>query len=238
MKIDVLSGSTVKITLSGGDMRDYDVKYESLSRKSPDTKRLLGEVLKAVSLESDMFFDANADRLFVEAFPRSDGGCMLYISSLEEEEKSARPIEVGDTVMIRSMGVKATVLSISPDRVLQLQAGIMKVSAREDEVLLLNEQKVTVKVAEKASAALRTVSVSPEIDIRGMLTDEGIPVVERYIDSASLGGLKTVTIIHGKGTGALRAAVQQSLRKNPQVKSFRPGKFGEGEMGVTVVELK
>ena len=91
MKIDVLSGSTVKITLSGGDMRDYDVKYESLSRKSPDTKRLLGEVLKAVSLESDMFFDANADRLFVEAFPRSDGGCMLYISSLEEEEKSARP---------------------------------------------------------------------------------------------------------------------------------------------------
>ena len=86
MKIDVLSGSTVKITLSGGDMRDYDVKYESLSRKSPDTKRLLGEVLKAVSLESDMFFDANA-----EAFPRSDGGCMLYISSLEEEEKSVRP---------------------------------------------------------------------------------------------------------------------------------------------------
>ena len=154
------------------------------------------------------------------------------------EEKSARPIEVGDTVLIRSMGVKATVLSVSPDRVLQLQAGIMKVSAREDEVLLLNEQKVTVKVAEKASAALRTASVSPEIDIRGMMTDEGIPVVERYIDSASLGGLKTVTIIHGKGTGALRAAVQQALRKNPQVKSFRPGKFGEGEMGVTVVELK
>lgn len=91
MKIDVLSGSTVKITLSGGDMRDYDVKYENLSRKSPDTKRLLGEVLKAVSLESDMFFDANADRLFIEAFPRSDGGCMLYISSLEEEEKTARP---------------------------------------------------------------------------------------------------------------------------------------------------
>ncbi|MGN0598138.1 MAG: adaptor protein MecA [Ruminiclostridium sp.] len=91
MKIDVLSNSTVKITLSGGDMKEYDLRYENLSRKSPDTKRLLGEVLKAVSLESDIFFDANADRLFIEAFPRSDGGCMLYISSLEEEEKPSKP---------------------------------------------------------------------------------------------------------------------------------------------------
>lgn len=91
MKIDVLSNSTVKITLTRLDMKDYDVRYENLSRKSPDTKKLLSEVLKVVSLESDMFFDANADRLFIEAFPRSDGGCMLYISSLEEEERAMKP---------------------------------------------------------------------------------------------------------------------------------------------------
>lgn len=156
----------------------------------------------------------------------------------EPEKKSARPIQVGDTVEIRSMGVKATVLSVSADRTLQLQAGIMKVSAREDEVLLLEGQKVEIKIAEKSAAALRSAAVAPEIDLRGMMTDEAIPVMERYIDSAALAKLKTVTVIHGKGTGALRQAVQQALRRNGAVKSFRLGRYGEGETGVTVVELK
>ena len=156
----------------------------------------------------------------------------------EPQPASARPVEVGDTVQLRSMGVKATVLSVSADRVLQLQAGILKVSAREDEVILLEKQKVEVKFAEKSAAALRTVSVSPEVDLRGMMTDEAIPVMERYLDSASLAKLKTVTVIHGKGTGALRQAVQQALRRNGAVKSFRLGRYGEGETGVTVVELK
>lgn len=71
-----------------------------------------------------------------------------------------------------------------------------------------------------------------------METLEAIPVMERYIDSAVMGKLHTVTIIHGKGTGALRQAVQQALRKNKAVKSFRLGRYGEGETGVTVVELK
>ena len=114
----------------------------------------------------------------------------------------------------------------------------MKVSAREDEVLLLEGQKVEVKLAEKSAAALRTAAVPAELDLRGMMTDEAIPVMERYIDSACLAKLKTVTIIHGKGTGALRAAVQQSLRRIGAVKSFRLGRYGEGETGVTVVELK
>ena len=163
---------------------------------------------------------------------------MAQTEPAEPEKKSARAIEAGDTVEIRSMGVKATVLSVSPDRILQLQAGIMKVSAREDEVLLLEGQKVEVKLAEKSAAALRTAAVPAELDLRGMMTDEAIPVMERYIDSACLAKLKTVTIIHGKGTGALRAAVQQSLRRIGAVKSFRLGRYGEGETGVTVVELK
>ncbi len=156
----------------------------------------------------------------------------------EPQQQSARPIQVGDVVQIRSMGVKATVLSVSADRTLSLQAGILKVNAREDEVLLLEEQKVEIKVAEKSAAALRSVAVAPEIDIRGMMTDEAIPVMERYLDSAVMARLKNVTIIHGKGTGALRQAVQQALRRNSSVKSFRAGRYGEGEMGVTVVELK
>ena len=156
-----------------------------------------------------------------------------------EEQVSARPVEVGDTVQIKSMGVKATVLSVGPDRTLQLQAGIMKVSAREDEVLLLNEPKVDVRsVAEKSAATLRSASVPTSVDLRGMMSDEAILVMDRYIDSAVMAKLKQVTIIHGKGTGALRQAVQNALKHNRQVKSFRIGNFGEGEMGVTVVELR
>jgi len=157
----------------------------------------------------------------------------------EPEEKSARPVRQGDTVLIRSMGVKAAVLEVSPDRVLKLQAGIMRVSAREDEVLLLENEKAPQTVTpQRAARQLRDLSVSPEIDLRGMMTDEAIPVMERYLDSALLARLTSVTVIHGKGTGALRQAVHQSLKRNKQVKSFRLGKYGEGETGVTIVELK
>ena len=156
----------------------------------------------------------------------------------EPEKKSARPARAGDTVMIKSMGVKASVVSVAPDGTLALQAGIMKVSAKQDEVLVMEGEKVEVKLAEKSAAALRTMTVSPELDIRGMMTDEAMPVLDRYLDSAVMAKLKTVTIIHGKGTGALRQAVQQELRRSSCVKSFRMGRYGEGEMGVTIVELK
>ena len=155
------------------------------------------------------------------------------------EAVSARPIRVGDVVQIKSMGVKATVLSVAADRTLQLQAGIMKVSAREDEVLLLEDAAAeTGKTAQKAAAALRSVSVPSSVDLRGLMSDEAVLVMERYLDSAAMARLQQVTVIHGKGTGALRAAVQSALKHNKLVKSFRNGNFGEGEMGVTIVELR
>ena len=156
------------------------------------------------------------------------------------EEKSSRPVKPGDTVKIKSMGMKAEVISVSPDRVLTLRAGIMNVTAKEDEVLLLEGEKAAKKknAAASATSQLRAASVASEIDLRGMETIEGVLAAERYIDSAVMSKLKTVTIIHGKGTGALRAAIQQMLKKNKAVKSFRLGRYGEGETGVTVVELK
>ncbi len=153
-------------------------------------------------------------------------------------QKSARPVEVGDVVQIRSMGIRASVTAIAPDRTLTLQAGILQVTAREDEVLLLEGEKPAAPKPESRGVTLRENAVAAELDIRGMETIEAIPVVERYIDSAHQGRMEQVTIIHGKGTGALRAAVQQALRKNKQVKSFRLGRYGEGETGVIVVELK
>ena len=89
-----------------------------------------------------------------------------------------------------------------------------------------------------ADVKLRNLAVKPEVDLRGMMTDEAVSVMERYLDSALLAKLNTVTIIHGKGTGALRQAVHQNLKRNRQVKSFRLGRYGEGENGVTIVELK
>ncbi len=156
-----------------------------------------------------------------------------------QNQVSARPVQVGDTVQIKSMGMKATVVSKSADGTLALRAGIMNVSAKEDEVLLLeNEQAPKPKSAAKGGGQLHSLSISSELDIRGMEAVEGVLAAERYLDSAVMAKLKTVTIIHGKGTGALRAAVQQMLKKNKFVKSFRLGRYGEGESGVTVVELK
>lgn len=157
-----------------------------------------------------------------------------------EDKHSSRPLKVGDTVEIKSMGVKATVTSISAERVLTLRAGIMNVTAREDEVLLIEGAAAPDKKAFSAAsgARLRAAPVPSEIDLRGMESIEAVTAAERYIDSAVMAKLSTVTIIHGKGTGALRAAVQQMLRRNKAVKSFRLGRYGEGETGVTVVELK
>lgn len=152
-------------------------------------------------------------------------------------KKSSRPVVVGDTVELISMGVKALVIEISPEGILSLQAGVLKLSARQEEVCVLDVPKEKKPKSSAAPVTLRA-GTSSELDLRGMMTDEAIPVMERYIDSAMLNKLEKVTIIHGKGTGALRTAVQKSLKTNKAVKSFRGGVFGEGENGVTIVELK
>lgn len=159
----------------------------------------------------------------------------------KDDRVSSREIRRGDVVEIRSMGVRAEVLDVSPDRTLTLKAGIMTVTAKESEVYLLDNAKKP-KAASKPSSGvtsqLRTASVPREIDLRGMESIEAVAAAERYIDNAVMAKLSPVTIIHGKGTGALRTAIHQMLRRNKAVKSFRLGVFGEGESGVTVVELK
>ena len=157
-----------------------------------------------------------------------------------QERKSARPVKPGDTVEILSMGVQASVLAVSEDGQLSLQAGIIKTTASQDEVCLVEGPAIKKPgdAASRNTATLRTLSTSSEVDLRGMMTDEAIPMLERYLDSAVMARLEKVTVIHGKGTGALRAAVQQSLKANRAVKTFRLGRFGEGDNGVTIVELK
>lgn len=157
----------------------------------------------------------------------------------QEVKRPNRPAAAGDTVELLSMGVNAEVVSVNRDGTLALRAGAMNITAKQNEVRVVEKPKQKKKAAASpGGASLRSAAIPPELDLRGMDTLEAIPVMERYIDSAVMGKLQTVTVIHGKGTGALRAAVQQALKRNKAVKSYRLGRYGEGESGVTVVELK
>ena len=155
-----------------------------------------------------------------------------------EEKKSSRNAEVGDTVEIKSMGVRAEVVGVNSDGSLELKAGIMNVKAKQSEVYLVEGKAAKKKVSYQIQSSTVRSAVSSEIDLRGMESIEAVNAAEMYIDNAVMAKLSTVTIIHGKGTGALRAAIHQMLKRNKAVKSFRLGRYGEGETGVTIVELK
>ena len=180
---------------------------------------------------------AESRRLLNEA-ERNIGGPAKEV----EPPPPTRPAVAGDTVELVKMGTKATVLSVNKDGSLQLQAGILKISAKQEEVRVVEgeteSQKATRKIIARAQHTLRTAAVPSQVDLRGMMTDEAIAVLERFLDTAMMGKLETVTIIHGKGTGAVRNAVRTYLKRSRYIKSFRPGRYGEGEDGVTVAELK
>lgn len=155
-----------------------------------------------------------------------------------------RPLKAGDTVMLadtRKEGVLMTVPNMSGT--CYVQVGMMKIKTNQKNLRLVENKKKQPQKSVGGSVKKQVTSNmnrrgGMELDIRGMMSDEGVLEVERFIDGAQLSGISTVVIIHGKGTGALRAAVQQSLKTNPAVKSYRQGAYGEGEAGVTVVELK
>ena len=158
--------------------------------------------------------------------------------------KPSRPIRAGDLVEFPGVRQPAEVVSVGKDGTLQLKAGILKMKAKADEVRLIEDDEraarkktPSVTIRQNADRALRA-SAARELDIRGMETLEAESVVENFLSAAVMGRLETVTIIHGKGTGALRKAVHDILRRNKAVKSFRLGVYGEGESGVTVVTLK
>ncbi len=152
-------------------------------------------------------------------------------------------LKLGATVQLDDLGDKGSILSINKkDNTVQVQVGIMKITSKVENLTLLEEDDTPPKNAytppRKGSGNLRSGAVKSEVDLRGMLLEEALLETDKFLDEASMAGLTTVSIIHGKGTGTLRTGIGQMLRKHPQVKSFRLGKYGEGENGVTIVELK
>jgi len=168
----------------------------------------------------------------------------LYASdSVAEIPPAMRDAVKGDTVMVLSLGVKATVLDVAKNGTLKLKAGIMNMNAKQEEVRVVEAEKAVARkqtetYQQRAQHEFRARGGSPEVDLRGMMTDEAEAAVDLFIDNAVLARLESCVVIHGKGTGALRTAVHQQLKRHKHVKSFRLGTFGEGENGVTIVTLK
>ena len=161
----------------------------------------------------------------------------------EELPPPTRPAVAGDTVELVSMGTKAQVIAVNKDGSLQLQAGILKITAKQEEVRVVEDSDSRAKkqagnIIRRAERTLRTTAASSEVDLRGMMVDEALASLDIFLDNALLGHLESVRIIHGKGTGAVRKAVREHLKHSRYIKSFRPGRYGEGEDGVTVAELR
>lgn len=147
-------------------------------------------------------------------------------------------------MLIYDLNKKATVLELPADGSgpVLVQAGVIRTRVPLKNLRLSQPDKEKKDPRTRARNVTKQLSNerrgAMEIDLRGQMAEEGILNVDRFLDSASLSGVHQVTIIHGKGTGRLRAAIQDHLRHHPLVKSFRLGAYGEGEAGVTVVELK
>ena len=152
-----------------------------------------------------------------------------------------RPAKKGDTVTILKTGTQASVLSVNKDGVLQLQAGILRITAKQDEVRVVEgetqSQKAAKQYIRRTEHKLRSLGAKAEVDLRGMTTDEAELTLAQFLDRAMVSNLTQVTVIHGKGTGAVRKAVHTYLKRCKGVASFRLGRYGEGEDGVTIVEL-
>lgn len=156
----------------------------------------------------------------------------------EHTAKEPRNLKPGDSVRILSLGQKGTLLEKYDDGESLVQIGIMKLKTKQSNLEKIKEKNgqnianMYVKSMSKAS------TIASQVDVRGQILEDAMINVDKYLDDAYLSGLKQVLIIHGKGTGVLRSGIQQLLRSNQYVASFRRGGFGEGGDGVTVVELR
>ena len=169
----------------------------------------------------------------------------LSIQKKEAPKAQRKPeqLKKGDLVRVVSMGLKGTVSSL-PDAKgnLFVQCGILRTNVNVRDLVRVEEPSVTAPNMKRTGTGKlrmsKSISVSPEINLLGKTVDEAIPLLDKYLDDAYLAHLKSVRVVHGKGTGALRNAVQQHLKRVKYIKSYRLGEYGEGDAGVTVVEFK
>ena len=167
--------------------------------------------------------------------------------SIEDDEDYTlpRPLEIGDTVYCKTIGKNASVTALKDKKGnVEIAAGMLKMRVKEDSLRLVEKpkQKETKKRQVSTTRVMgeskSTMAINNRCDLRGLMVDEAIIVLHRFLDDLLRSGLTECTIIHGKGTGALRAGVTQYLKGDPRIRTFRLGTFGEGENGVTIAEIK
>ncbi|MBR7123151.1 MAG: endonuclease MutS2 [Oscillospiraceae bacterium] len=199
------------------------------------------KALKKQLTESGDFTNINQRQAELRRSLNDAESKLLDPSITVKRKKPSRDILIGDMVELIKLGAKASVVSINKDGSYTLQAGILKLNAKPEEVYLLENENTYMEGAKHPAHSGREMkmsAMSPEVDLRGMDSVEAISVLERYLDEAMRSNISSVRIIHGKGTGTLRAVVKQFLQKSRYVKKFRLGLYGEGEDGVTIAELK
>lgn len=247
------------------EKREVEKRESEIERQSEKTleeaRRQAQKILAEAKEASDAAFDelaqlkrqAAAEQFAIDVVGArakmsrkiNDAAARANPSAPRRAERKPRTVHAGDLVAFGGAGTQAEVLT-EPDKNgnVTLQAGIMTVTVKADTLTVLEEdakrEKVKFTPAKESTIYRSSVTrmASTTLDLRGMMSDEALIELERFLDTAQMAKLSPLTIIHGKGTGALRAAVQQYLRKDRRVAAFRPGKYGEGEAGVTVVELK
>lgn len=214
---------------------------EDAKRIVADTKREMEKLIVEIRSIKDIDRSA-ADRVIQTARDtlRATETAVNEKEAIKKEDNTKPPktVRAGDTVNIVTLDQKATVLS-APDSKgeVMVQAGVMKLNVKLKDIRLIEEKKAAAPTSGKVGLGAGK-QVGLELDVRGMLVDEANIMVDRYLDDAYNAGLSEVNIIHGKGTGALRAGVQAFLKRHPLVKGYRMGSYGEGDAGVTVVTLK
>ena len=214
---------------------------EDAKRIVADTKREMEKLIVEIRSIKDIDRSA-ADRVIQAARDtlRATETAVNEKEAIKKEDNTKPPktVRAGDTVNIVTLDQKATVLS-APDSKgeVMVQAGVMKLNVKLKDIRLIEEKKASAPTSGKVGLGAGK-QVGLELDVRGMLVDEANIMVDRYLDDAYNAGLSEVNIIHGKGTGALRAGVQAFLKRHPLVKGYRMGSYGEGDAGVTVVTLK
>ena len=207
------------------------------------TANAASEELKALRKQLQDSADASGINQRQAELRRSLNEAEERLRTKAPEKKRPEPtrgVLIGDTVELLRLGTRASVIGINKDGSYQLQAGVLKLTAKADEIYLLeNDNPYREKRVRPAHSGreMKMSAMATEIDLRGMDAVEAVCVLERYLDEAMRSNLSSVRIIHGKGTGTLRSAVQQALRKNKYVKKYRLGVYGEGEDGVTIAEF-
>ena len=241
--------------------RQLREKNEKLDQNRDRILREANEKARDILREAKETAD-DAIRVFQKAGP---GASMRDLEKMRQQLRSrideknaslsvketARPSSVpkpeqlkkGDMVRIPSMGLKGTVSSLPDARGnLFVQCGILRTSVNIRDLVRVEEETIQAPDLQRSgSGKLRmskSYSISPEINLLGKTVDEALSELDKYLDDAYLAHLKSVRIVHGKGTGALRQAVQKHLKKVKYVKSYRLGEYGEGDAGVTIAEFK